>query len=80
MSEEEYVVEKLVGKRINKEGVLEYKVKWEGYSDQESTWEPLENLINVKNIIEEYEKSLSIKQNIKKKYLGMRSDQPKSCN
>ena len=67
MSEEEYVVEKIVGKRINKDGVLEYKVKWEGYSDQESTWEPLENLVNVQNIIEDYEKTLSIKQNIKKK-------------
>lgn len=32
-----YTVEKIVGKRIKK-GVLEYKVKWLGYSNEDSTW------------------------------------------
>jgi chromobox protein 1/chromobox protein 3 len=52
---DEYVVECIKGKRII-DNQLEYLVKWEGYKDEESTWEPIENLQNVLNLIEEFEK------------------------
>eukprot|EP00308_Calcidiscus_leptoporus_P007580 CAMPEP_0119391730 /NCGR_PEP_ID=MMETSP1334-20130426/118278_1 /TAXON_ID=127549 /ORGANISM="Calcidiscus leptoporus, Strain RCC1130" /LENGTH=79 /DNA_ID=CAMNT_0007414455 /DNA_START=32 /DNA_END=268 /DNA_ORIENTATION=- len=40
--EDVYVVEKLLQSRHTASGV-EYLVKWEGYENDESTWEPEEN-------------------------------------
>jgi hypothetical protein len=37
--EDEYVVDKLLGKR-GKGGAVEYKVKWQGFPSTEATWEP----------------------------------------
>ena len=49
-----YQVEEILDKRINKKGKPEYKIKWEGYSIDESSWEPLSNLKNVIYMIDEY--------------------------
>lgn len=49
-----YEVEAIVGKR-QRDGKVEYKVKWVGYSFEECTWEPLRNLKNVRDMIDEYE-------------------------
>lgn len=53
----EYVVEKVVAKRINKNGHVEYLLKWKGYPSSQNTWEPEENL-NCPSLIAAYEKSL----------------------
>lgn len=53
----EYKVDKILQKRSNDEGKIEYFVKWEGYSDDDNTWEPA-NTLNCKDLIEEYEKIL----------------------
>ena len=53
-SEIEYEVEAIKDKRIN-DGKIEYLIKWAKYKDDESTWEPIENLENSKELIEEYE-------------------------
>ena len=45
-----YQVEHIIGKKyINKKKY--YLVKWENYTESESTWEPYYNLKNVKDFI-----------------------------
>lgn len=54
--DEEFVVEKIVGKRERK-GITEYFIKWKDYPSDDNTWEPISNL-NCDSMIEEYEASL----------------------
>ncbi|KAL1914579.1 uncharacterized protein VTP21DRAFT_8204 [Calcarisporiella thermophila] len=56
----EYEVEYILDKRTRKFGRherTEYLIKWTGYDETESTWEPLPNLGNAQRAIEEYENS-----------------------
>ena len=39
MSEEEYIVDKVVGKKIES-GIEYYLVKWKDYPEEDNTWEP----------------------------------------
>ncbi|KFD52162.1 chromo' (CHRromatin Organization MOdifier) domain protein [Trichuris suis] len=39
----EFTVERIVDRRIV-DGRLEYLLKWDGYSEDENSWEPMENL------------------------------------
>ena len=44
---QEFEVEEICDFReydTDEEPVIEYKVKWKGYSEKDSTWEPLESL------------------------------------
>ena len=45
LSENEFEVEKILNKRIRKNGKIEYHIKWRGYSHKENSWEPKENIM-----------------------------------
>ena len=52
--EPEYEVEVVLDKRIRR-GKLEYFVKWKNFD--ETTWEPLAHLLNVRDLIDNYERN-----------------------
>jgi hypothetical protein len=66
LSENEYYVEKILDKKIE-DGEVRYLVKWENYPDEDSTWEPVENLSNSKHLIEDFDKNLLEKTLLKRK-------------
>lgn len=54
--EDEYYVEKIVDKRLDKHVVL-YGVKWQDYPEEDNTEENLDNLFNSLETVKEYEKN-----------------------
>lgn len=59
-SEDEYVVERIVSRRYNiRKKAYEYLLKWEGYPDDQNTWEPAENLADCKHLLENFERNLA---------------------
>ena len=48
----EYSVERIVRRRYDHNGKAEYQIKWTGYENL--TWEPLENLTNCHELVEEF--------------------------
>jgi len=52
--DEEFVVEKIVDKRVNKRGKTEYLCKWKGYPESDNSWEAVETL-DCKDLIKKYE-------------------------
>ncbi|KAI8335614.1 hypothetical protein BD560DRAFT_440529 [Blakeslea trispora] len=69
-SEEEYEVERIKSHKIfvskNKKSILKYLVKWIGYTDKESTWEPAESLENATALVDEYWEVYGGEENRKK--------------
>jgi len=55
VSKKEYEVEEILD-RQERRGKTKYLVKWKGHMTEENTWEGLENLKNVMEKIEEFEK------------------------
>ncbi|KAM3929442.1 chromodomain Y-like protein [Leptodactylus fuscus] len=53
-SEELYEVERIVDKRKNKKGKVEYLVHWKGYDSGDDTWEPEQHLVNCEEYILEF--------------------------
>ena len=58
-----YTVERLLDHKVVKKGrksQLQYKVRWEGYSEEHDTWEPRENLLTCSRLIREYKRQHGI--------------------
>jgi hypothetical protein len=53
---EQYVVEKILDKRMRRNKV-EYLLQWEGYGEEENTWET-EASLNCPDLVKQYERSL----------------------
>ena len=52
----EFVVESIED-HIIEDGRLLYYVKWRGWSSEDNTWEPANNLINCERAIRKYQRS-----------------------
>lgn len=53
----EWEVEEVVAVRTTDAGKEEFYIKWKGYSSEENTWEPAENVGNCDRAIERYRKA-----------------------
>lgn len=65
--EEEYIVEKIVGKRV-RNGAVEYLLKWKDYPEDQNTWEP-EKCLNCIGLVHEFEANRA-------KDLGLKYERP----
>jgi len=52
----EYEVEQILDSRLRR-GQLQYLVKWQGYTEEHNTWEPLANLTNAQDAIDAFHQS-----------------------
>ena len=59
MSELEYEAEKIVNYKYDN-GIMHYEVKWAGYGNDETTWEPYFHLENCQHLIDDFFNSLGI--------------------
>lgn len=72
MQNDYYLVERIIAKKKSGDSV-KYLVKWVGFPLEQSTWEPIEHLENVKLLLEDFENSQKENLNLdynpnKKKY------------
>ena len=55
--DDDYEVENILDKRVAKKGKVEYLVKWKNFDDlADYTWEPANNLEDVKDMVANFEK------------------------
>lgn len=53
--EEEYIVEKILDKKVGTNGSIKYLVKWQNYSSKDNSWEPIEHLVECDKAMARFE-------------------------
>ncbi|XP_058510772.1 chromodomain Y-like protein [Solea solea] len=61
-TEDFYEVERIIEKRRNKKGNLEYLVRWRGYGSEEDTWEPESHLSTCMIYVHEFDRQYAERQ------------------
>lgn len=61
-TEELYEVERIVDKRKNKKGKVEYLVRWRGYGSEGDTWEPETHLSTCMNYVHDFNRQYAERQ------------------
>lgn len=56
---QEYIIDKILDKKINDDFTVSYFIKWMGYSSSENSWEPYVNLKNVQPLIDDFEEKFN---------------------
>lgn len=59
MEEEVFEVLKILARRKSRRGKLEYLVRWKNYGEEDDTWEPIENLKDCDEVLEDFNNRLS---------------------
>lgn len=62
---EEFEVEEILDKKVTKRGrgqSIRYLIKWKGYPLSDATWEPIQNLQNAQEVLQEFEQARSLKE------------------
>jgi hypothetical protein len=70
VSEQEFIVERVLKKRVNREGVIEYFLKWLGYPDSYNSWEPQQLLLG-NELIADFERREAKRNNKGKDSSGL---------
>ncbi|CAG9865242.1 unnamed protein product [Phyllotreta striolata] len=75
----EFAVERIVAKRFNpKKRTWEYQIKWEHFTSEENTWEPVANLSHCKQMVDDFEEQLKkLKAEKNKQAANMAKNSPK---
>lgn len=59
--EDNFVVEKIIAKKLDDKGCAAYLVKWEGYPSAKNSWEPIQFLTNCAEKMADFELASAIK-------------------
>ena len=59
-SEEEWAVERILGVRKTRRNGFEFRIKWRGYGDRNNSWEPLSNIEQEGDAMEDFKRELRL--------------------
>ena len=70
LSKDYFIVDKIIARKLVGKKKL-YLIKWKGYPVGDCSWEPISNLVNITNMVEDFDKNFpnSIDKRQLKKYL-----------
>uniref|UniRef100_A0A3B4YHJ4 Chromodomain Y-linked 1 n=1 Tax=Seriola lalandi dorsalis TaxID=1841481 RepID=A0A3B4YHJ4_SERLL len=79
-TEEFYEVERIVDKRKNRKGKVEYLVRWRGYGSEEDTWEPESHLSTCMIYVHEFNRQYMERQRDSTLLRSTRSSPSLNCS